>query len=139
MMPPHRKPPLPPWFYDVPRGTCRLCGQPVTEPRRIYWHSECLREFLIIIHQRHQAVLEASGHRCGICGKPLEEWEDDHIIPLVDALPHADDPLWAWRLGNRQALCPDCHRAKTAREAARRARWRRRTLQREILFVRSVT
>lgn len=32
----HRTPPLPTWFYKVPRGTCRWCNQPVDEPRRIY-------------------------------------------------------------------------------------------------------
>ncbi|MFH1058315.1 MAG: hypothetical protein V1797_06475 [Pseudomonadota bacterium] len=55
----------------------------------------------------------------------LIPWQDDHIIALVDALPHLDDPWWQWRLENRQALCIACHHLKTALEAVRRARWRR--------------
>jgi 5-methylcytosine-specific restriction endonuclease McrA len=104
--------------------------------------------------QPHPALLERQGGCCAGCGELLvvqtirkwtywglhlgewgdfwryrwveEElpWQDDHIVALADALPHADDLWWAFRLTNRQALCLTCHQAKTAVENARRARWR---------------
>lgn len=55
-----------------------------------------------------------------------EMYEADHITPLIDAQPRDDDPYWPWRQANLQILCPDCHKAKTAREATQRARRRER-------------
>ena len=141
----HREPPKPPGFDNTPRGVCRWCQKPTTEPRRYHWHAKCLEEYLAWreeLSTPNRRVIEAAGDRCQCCGTSLlveetdrhgnyagytrEVWNDDHIIPLIDALPHADDPWWQWRLSNRQALCPACHRAKTAREATMRAGWRRR-------------
>ncbi|MCB2188833.1 MAG: HNH endonuclease [Deltaproteobacteria bacterium] len=147
----HRTLPMPPSFEVPPTtGICRWCGKPVHEPRRWRWHSACLKiyeDLLLELSQPNYHLLERQNGCCAGCGYPLvvmtryrhwwpvkwiycwreEElpWQDDHIIALVDALPHADDPWWQWRLSNRQALCPPCHRAKTAAENTRRAAWRK--------------
>jgi hypothetical protein len=149
----HRQPPLP-VRQGVPRGTCRWCGKPVNEGRRYYWHKACFDEYeeiLIELSPQNLILLERQGWKCAICGEDLYcmkrcprgwawcgkysrpswyvqifTWQDDHVIPLADALPHADDPLWAWRLSNRQAVCKACHIAKTVQENQIRATWRRR-------------
>lgn len=61
------------------------------------------------------------GPHCAHCGGLVDitpgtrsPFELDHIIPLWKGGKDSD--------GNRQCLCPGCHSAKTATEAAERAR-----------------
>lgn len=61
------------------------------------------------------------GPHCQSCGKLIDitpdtpdPFELDHVVPLWMGGQDVDS--------NRQCLCPDCHKAKTAREAAGRAR-----------------
>jgi 5-methylcytosine-specific restriction endonuclease McrA len=49
---------------------------------------------------------------CGILFKAL--WHVDHVVPLADGGEDA--------LTNMQALCADCHMAKTSEENIRRSR-----------------
>lgn len=51
--------------------------------------------------------------------------EVDHRRPLWSLTDDERDDLDWWLLGNLQLLCPDCHKAKTKREAADRAALRR--------------
>lgn len=61
------------------------------------------------------AALHRDGHRCTNCGRPAHT--ADHILPVAEG---GTDTL-----DNLQSLCDPCHKAKTAREAARgRARAR---------------
>lgn len=60
------------------------------------------------------------GPNCKGCGKLIDitpgtpdPFELDHTVPLWKGGKDADH--------NRQCLCPDCHAAKTAREAQERA------------------
>jgi len=55
--------------------------------------------------RRRRRVLRRDGYRCRRCGKPATDV--DHVVPGDD---HSD--------GNLQALCSDCHDAKTLEEAA---------------------
>lgn len=61
------------------------------------------------------------GPNCKGCGELIDitprtdrPFELDHVIPLWGGGKDEDD--------NRQCLCPACHAAKTAREAAERSR-----------------
>lgn len=61
------------------------------------------------------------GPHCADCGELIDitpgtprPFELDHIVPLWKGGQDND--------GNRQCLCPGCHSAKTASEAAERAR-----------------
>lgn len=156
----HRDLIMPPWFNRRENGTCRWCNKPVDEPRRRLWHAACFKKYDALLWeagQPNRAVVERAGHKCQGCGDELLymmrtswtclsghkscvpswrveclPWQDDHIIALVDALPHADDPWWAHRFANRQALCLECHQKKTADENTRRARWRRNYKQRAL-------
>jgi hypothetical protein len=56
----------------------------------------------------------------------------DHIIPLTDYPHDPQDPYAAWRPGNLQILCEDCHKAKTAREASERAARKRQESREEL-------
>lgn len=139
MTPTHRRPPLPETMSQrIPLGTCRWCGLPILpgqrkNPERCTWHLECLEIYYVISDPAHarRETLARSGGVCAICGGVATE--HDHIMPLIDALPLADNPLWPWLLGNLQSLCPDCHRAKTKRENSQRAKWRRRWRRWQVL------
>jgi 5-methylcytosine-specific restriction endonuclease McrA len=48
--------------------------------------------------------------RCERCGQRASRLEADHIVPVSQGGGHG--------LTNLQALCPACHRAKTAREGS---------------------
>lgn len=58
----------------------------------------------------------------------------DHIIPLADYPHDPQDPYAAWRESNLQILCEDCHKAKTAREATKRAK-KKRTAERPLMEI----
>jgi 5-methylcytosine-specific restriction endonuclease McrA len=58
-----------------------------------------------------------AGPYCRAVWTERHAWELDHIVPLADGGTH--------ELANMQTLCRPCHRAKTAREAAERARRRK--------------
>jgi 5-methylcytosine-specific restriction endonuclease McrA len=141
------------------RGTCRWCGLPILRPdgrpdRRRNWHPACVETYKLSWpgHAKLR-VKERDGGICAACGRdtvtrrlrrsrPItprpgdtrhagpycravwterHAWELDHIVPLADGGGH--------ELGNMQTLCRPCHRAKTAREAAERARRRRAAAQ----------
>lgn len=82
----------------VPGATPRQRGRPWAR-RRAAW----LREHPLCSH-------------CHQAGRVQAAAEVDHVIPLADG--GADDD------SNMQSLCRDCHAAKTAAEAAARAKGR---------------
>ena len=118
-------------------GECWWCRKPIfrrdgTPAVKVRIHTECVREVFNVFDPDlgARAVADKSNWRCAACGAPLREycegggpWEVDHIIPLADALPHADSPWWPWRLPNLQALCRFCYLEKLERDSAC---WRRR-------------
>jgi hypothetical protein len=144
----HRKVPMPPWPGP---GSCRWCleptiwesgkkkGQPA--PQR-NWHNECY--YLYRLHTEIAAqfdfLFERDGPRCQICGeggyaasycapdvtylKPSIVLEVDHVIPLWRAIDFGGALADRRRLfgpDNLWLLCVECHKAKTAVEAAERA------------------
>lgn len=82
----------------VPGATPRQYGRPWAR-RRAAW----LQAHPLCIH-------------CHQAGRVQAAAEVDHVIPLADG--GADDD------SNMQSLCRDCHAAKTAAEAAARAKGR---------------
>ena len=58
-----------------------------------------------------RTVLARAGRKCQQCGAEDEALEVDHILPL--ALGGED------KLDNLQALCPACHKRKTADDIRR--------------------
>ena len=70
-----------------------------------------------------RVILDRDGWRCQSCGK-AGRLEVDHILAV-----HLDGAFWD--LGNLQALCRDCHFAKTRRENAARIRAGMSTHRRE--------
>lgn len=60
-------------------------------------------------YRRNAALCKKRANgRCTRCGKHTTRLEADHITPVTQGGGHD--------LGNLQALCLACHRAKTARE-----------------------
>jgi 5-methylcytosine-specific restriction endonuclease McrA len=55
---------------------------------------------------------------------PRVDAEVDHVVPLWKVPPCMpwERKIEYWRIGNLQVLCPECHKRKTAREAAERAK-----------------
>lgn len=71
-----------------------------------------------IVKRRANGRCECQG-QCGkhaACGRRSSRIEVDHTVPLAIRIDHS--------LGNLAGLCPECHRAKTARDshAARQAK-----------------
>lgn len=58
---------------------------------------------------RANRVKAKAGYKCAECGVLTTELESDHIIPLCKG--GKDDER------NMQALCVECHKAKSSREA----------------------
>ena len=59
-------------------------------------------------------ILEAQNYQCRSCRRALRDVEFDHVVPLgLQGLNHPDN--WA-------ALCPTCHKTKTARDLERMAK-----------------
>ena len=56
-----------------------------------------------------EKVLRSQNYLCNDCGKSAQNWDFDHIGSRGDSSAH-----------NCQALCLDCHRDKTTREARQR-------------------
>jgi len=126
------------------KGRCHWCGGPVKPPRRTWCSQDCVDEWTI--RTSPEAVRHIVGKRdhgiCHECGTDTTAearrrydgirpgltwqswyvkyapWEADHIVPVWKGggLAGAD---------GYQTLCRDCHRRKTAREAAERAAQRR--------------
>lgn len=98
-------------------GCCRWCGLPVVKPARC-WHKDCADERAVgdWSYTRHyiNMILEVKRSKCACCGE-IAMLEIDHKRRLVDW-----NSVEAHFLSNLQGLCTDCHKAKTAREAATR-------------------
>lgn len=60
-------------------------------------------------------VMTRDEYRCCACGVPGVGHEVDHVVPLEQGGA-------AWDAANLQTLCPTCHAAKTAAQAAGRGR-----------------
>jgi 5-methylcytosine-specific restriction endonuclease McrA len=117
----HRKPPRPPFWNTAVGGECRFCGEKVlkedgTPNRRLRWHRACSRvwRFANDRFYARQVIRSRDKGRCNVCDKQCteEEWEADHIVPLV----LAGGDLLYFLPGNVQTLCRPCHRAKSATE-----------------------
>jgi len=127
----HRTPPL--RFSDAPRGVCRFCGDEILKrlgsgeiksDRRRRWHNRCL-EVYKVAHWgdvRRWAVRQRDGGLCAVCGAADKPWEVDHEYPLH--LVDRSDPfaMRFWMMANLVTLCCDCHKEKSAKEAAARAK-----------------
>jgi 5-methylcytosine-specific restriction endonuclease McrA len=121
---------------DVPRGCCRVCGDPVQANRgRVRsWHDgrkladdvrepNCLHAYKVATRPSYgkRIIANREGRCCRKCGEKRGTsyaWLHlDHIEPLADGGTPTEE--------NLQLLCPDCHKAKTAAEAAIRAQRRK--------------
>lgn len=94
---------LVPAHLVIPRNTeYILCDKPASEGK--------VRRPRPSVAQRMK-VAELQDWRCNMCNVLLPStWELDHIVRVTD------DPSIAQDLINHQALCPGCHREKTALE-----------------------
>jgi 5-methylcytosine-specific restriction endonuclease McrA len=120
---------------DAPRGTCRWCGEPIwrvppreewegDRDRRFHYHRgengdpDCLREWNRSRVWNGRDLIHVRGDPCCVdCGTEDPRWEADHEVALEDGGEHVQE--------NIVRRCVPCHRAKTARENAARARRRR--------------
>ena len=136
-------PSLPPWYGSCPGGICWWCLKPVLTrdgrlADKIKIHTDCLMEAFQVFDPDGlgaRAVADRSSWLCAACGAPLRQccedggpWEVDHIIPLADALPHANDFLWPYRSPNLRALCRPCYLKKLEKDSALWYRRRERAL-----------
>lgn len=141
-----RMPPRPP--YEHVAGACSMCGTSPLPGRRRSWCSDACVELwnlatFPLVQRRHLEYF--MGTRCWVCdarwqpGYARPSWSTDlgppAPRPIVLEVEHVR-PLWSltdderrelrwWLPFNLQLLCLECHRAKTRREAAARARLRR--------------
>lgn len=121
--PNHRLAPMPLWFTGTAWGTCRWCNKTIykedgmTENKRRRWHPGCTHEYLIITDHRYakRQVKKRDKGICAGCGaycRYRNEWNLDHIRPLIDA----NGDISFFNLENMQTLCLKCHKAKTLQE-----------------------
>lgn len=113
---------MPIWFKLCPWGVCRWCGKIIwkddgTILKRRHWHKECLHEYWIVSDSKYAKaqVKKRDKGICAICGKYCRyrnEWDLDHIIPLIDS----SNDISFWGLNNLQTLCKECHIKKTSKE-----------------------
>lgn len=114
-------------IYGLPRASAHSCGDGPGEvalrvkceamPKRTGWAGRSSR------HERgygtawvklRQAVLRRDSHLCQVClkiGRPKPARDVDHIRPKANG--GTDD------MANLQAICSECHAAKTARDSGR--------------------
>lgn len=126
-----REPPRLP-FDRAPAGICRVDGEKVKPPRRLYCSAECSEIYpMLFANSAWQAwrfardVFGDRRARCMCCGAERVALELDHIRPLWSLTP-AERLEWRWWLPyNLWLICIQCHRKKTALEAAARATLRR--------------
>ena len=133
----HRKAPLPEHFHTAPKGTCRVCNQPVIgltktgKPSKSRWHQECLKEYKLIhwVSVTRRAVWSRDKGKCANCGKICKrnQWDMDHVKPLIES----QGDIAYWQLPNLQTLCSDCHIEKTSKENSERA-LRKRLLKEDL-------
>jgi hypothetical protein len=127
-----RSPPRPP--HEKAPNTCSLCGTTPLPGRRQSWCSdECVNRWMAATGSRDHAVkilIEIHGAVCAECGaeRLAVELDVDHTRPLWSLTDDERlDLSWWMPETNLQLLCHDpCHKAKTKREAAERAKARRR-------------
>jgi 5-methylcytosine-specific restriction endonuclease McrA len=127
-------------------GECPWCGVKETTKRR-RWHPECVTAYRIAAFSTDQrkALRRRDHGTCSACGRPnnrwgwkpghkrthftevsweiIDDWNADHRRPLWSAprdMRLEDREQW-FGLSNLQTLCSQCHKEKSAREAAERA------------------
>lgn len=86
-------------------GVCRQCGFDAERLKRIVRHARL-----------HWWLLERQRF-----GRGYLEWAADHIVPVWQGGGVTPDSTFETVMANLQTLCRDCHEAKSAREACRRA------------------
>ena len=135
--------PLP--FHDCDPPGCRFCGKPVESARGARWHRECVDTYHLANHpaRSRPALVERDGPGCWLCGADPMRWKAspeyygrdgiyrevervtalqvDHVIPLW-SVRHLEPRIRVlyFLLMNLILLCPDCHKAKSKREAGRK-------------------
>ena len=123
----------------VPRGTCRWCGGPVAPPKRTFCSDACVQEWRIRSAPGYarECLWKRDHGICAHCGldtvaEARERYEERHSRPYPEHWgkrgPWDADHIHPVHLGGGecglegfQTLCKDCHKAKSAREAAARA------------------
>ncbi len=105
-------------------GCCEACGLEVArcEVKRqlTAWEDSG-------IHERRRDGVNADGPVSWVRFDWRKEFHADHVTPLwsLPKLLTREQVRHFWGPGNLQALCLDCHREKTRREAGERAKLRR--------------
>ena len=130
-----RRPPRPP--HERVAGACSMCGtRPLPGRRRSWCSDECVDLWRLATDSTYQRLhlVGLHGPACWACGASTAEQETrevevrlavDHRRPLwLLTATEATELRW-WLPFNLQLLCEPCHRDKTRREAALRARIRR--------------
>lgn len=101
------------------KGTCRWCGLE-TEKKNVTWHPECVKACSLANDSAAQRrfCYERDHGVCATCGVDETEWQADHIKPIH--LANGDPSFFIG--DNLQTLCVKCHKEKSKREAAARAK-----------------
>lgn len=107
----HRVPILP--FRHAPNGYCRLCGTKVSGRRKTWCSEQCILNWGIASNhrtRRRQVYLRDKGV-CALCNKKTEDWQADHIKPLIEC---SRGNIEAFLMGNLRTLCAKCHSGETS-------------------------
>lgn len=97
-----------------------MCGE-LSTAKRGWWHPECAETWKLAAFPRFAfGALRLEGNRCWRCDARDRALELEHIRPLWSLTPAERLELKWWLPFNLQLLCRECHRAKTAHEAADR-------------------
>lgn len=114
---------------------CRGCGEVLKKPDgspmlQRSWHDRathpCLDDYLAARSARglRDVIFRRDHGRCAGCGRECAELYRNRWRNIYPWAADHRQPLWAGgsrSIANVQTLCEDCHKAKTAREAAARA------------------
>lgn len=103
------------------KGICAYCGVD-TATHWVGWR----RGQVVVCHGRideRKSFSEANTYRAAYTEvMPIATWEVEHEIPLWSVDRSDPAALRFWMLENLRTSCIPCHRAKSAREAAQRAK-----------------
>jgi hypothetical protein len=115
-------------------GICAECGFDCTQmlpaPRKSYTAGQPMMGAAgMTVRMRgehgYNRYVTADAVYCEVVWKPARDWHADHVVPLWSVDRDAPDAFRFWTTENLATRCEVCHKAKTAREAAERAKTKR--------------
>lgn len=103
------------------RRLCRRCGTECPKARQSFCSPLCIHEWKVRSNPGYarDCVFKRDLGRCALCPAVGGEWDMDHVVPVVEGGGECG-------LDGLRSLCRQCHKAETAKLAARLAEKRRR-------------